>query len=628
MHATPSEDPVSSYARQIQLAWQGQLSLMDMMSYAESLGEGPGRTELAAVIYRTWLGRNESPANHLAWFNLGTMLSGLGDLEGARQAYLQAVGREPGFMQAHYNLGNVHERLGQSRLAEAEWSMIARQATDPQDRAIRLMACNSLGLLFENERRYDAALQALNDSLRIEPNQPDVLHHWIMLRAKQCMWPVLTPVEGVSPELMRQSTSALAMLALSDDPAEQLAAARFYVETKLAHTAGLPALAEQRNYGHRKIRIGYLSSDLCLHPVAMLTAELFELHDREHFEIYGYCWSREDGSGLRQRIINAMDHFERIGTLSDEAAAQMIREHEIDILVDLHGQTAGARPGILARRPAPIQITYLGLPATTGFPFIDYAIVDRYLVPEEQLPHYSEKPLYMPEIYQVSDRKREVAPSAARQDCGLPSDAFVFCSLNNNYKYTPELFDLWMRLLRRVPGSVLWLLADNPWAQANLRQHAAAHGIDGARLIFAERTMPAVYLARYAVADLFLDTFPFNAGTTANDALWMGLPVLTISGRSFASRMAGALLTAAGLPELITNSFEEYEEKAVALANAPQELARLREHLRRTRESGVLFDTPRFTRHLEQEFTRLVQELPPAQPGQAHPAKLPSAQDA
>jgi len=301
-----------------------------------------------------------------------------------------------------------------------------------------------------------------------------------------------------------------------------------------------------------------------------------------------------------------MDHFERIHGLSDADAAALIRRHEIDILVDLQGQTLGARANMLAWRPAPIQITYLGLPATTGLPFIDHVIADRFLIPESAQPFYSERPLYLPDVYQVSDRQRQSSPAPTRQSCGLPDGAFVFCSFNNNYKYTPEMFGVWMDILRRVPGSVLWLLADNPWAQENLRREALVRGVSDDRLVFAPRALPPDYLARYAVADLFLDAYPFNGGTTANDALWMGLPVLTRAGQTFASRMAGALLTAAGLPELVTDNPQAYADKAVALAMSGADCRHLREQLRRVRAEGALFDTPRFVRNLEQAFRQLV----------------------
>jgi len=312
---------------------------------------------------------------------------------------------------------------------------------------------------------------------------------------------------------------------------------------------------------------------------------------------------------MRQRVINSMDHFVRIHQMTDEVAARLIREHEIDILVDLQGQTSGARANLLAYRPAPIQITYLGLPATTGLPSIDYVIADRFLIPESAAPYYSEKPLYMPDVYQVSDRKRSVGPKPSRESCGLPAEGFVFCSLNNSYKYTPEVFDVWMNILRRTPGSVLWLLSDNLWAELNLYREAEARGIEKTRLIFASRVSPENYLARFAVADLFLDTFPFNAGTTANDALWMDLPVLTYSGRSFASRMAGALLTAAKLDELITYNLHDYEEKAVRLANNPDECRRLHKYLNEVHKGGVLFDTALFVCNLETRFKELVAGL-------------------
>ncbi len=597
--------PANDFGALVQQTWDRQLNLLQLLETADRLS-AQGREALAAVLYQTWLRRNRTTHDHLAWFNLGVILFNQRDFEGAREAYSRALHLSPSFLQPRFNLGLVYEQLGQSDAATAQWLHIENTVApdNETDRPLLLLALNNLGRHYEDRSRYAEALAALTRSLRLEPNQPQVIHHWVFIRAKQCVWPVYEPLGALTPEIERQNTSAMAMIALSEDPAAQLEAARRYVATSL--NVNVKCLAPAKPYRHRKLRIGYCSSDFCLHPVAMLTVELFELHNREQFEIYGFDWSREDNSPLRQRVETAMDHFERIHTLSDEAAARRIRECEIDILVDLQGQTLGARANMLAYRPAPIQITYLGLPATTGLPFIDYVVADRYLIPESAQPFYSEKPLYLPDIYQVSDRKRSVGPTPSRADCGLPPDAFVFCSFNNNYKFTPEMFATWMRILQRVPGSLLWLLADNVWAQENLRRTAIGYGITGDRLLFAPRLPPEHYLARYAVPDLFLDTYPFNAGTTANDALWMGLPVLTMSGQTFASRMAGALLTAAGLPELITTDLQAYEEKAVALAQSPAECRRLRAHLQQTREQGVLFDTPRFVHNLETEFQRLV----------------------
>jgi predicted O-linked N-acetylglucosamine transferase (SPINDLY family) len=603
-----SSSPAHDFGQLVTQVWQHRLSFLQLVEHAEQL-QASGNSPLAAVLYQTWLARGNAASAHFAAFNLGVLLFAGQDLAGAGKAYLQALEYKTDFHEARLNLALVLEHQADTNSAcdQLRWIADHADATDPQQRPLLISALNNLGRMLERCKEYGPALGALDRSLALDPQQRDVLHHWVFIRQKQCLWPIYDHSQGFDPALMREATSALALLSLSDDPAAQLAAARQYAERKIP--ADLPALAAGQSYAHDKIRIAYCSSDFCLHPVSMLTVELFELHDRERFEVYGFCWSPEDGSALRQRVIQAFDHFIRIDTLDDDAAAQLIRKHEIDILIDLHGQTRGARPQMIARRPAPIQITYLGLPATTGLPAIDYVIADRFLIPEEYAHFYSEKPLYLPDVYQVSDRRRPCAEAPSRQECGLPDDAFVFCSLNNNHKYTPEVFACWMNILRRVPHSVLWLLADNRWAEENLRKEAEKHGIDSGRLLFAERVNPEQYLARYTAADLFLDTFPFNAGTTANDALWMGLPVLTLSGKSFASRMAGALLTAARLPELITENLQQYEDLAVGLANDAHRLAGLRHALATARKRGPLFNTPDLTRHLEAEFSRLQAEL-------------------
>ena len=595
---------LDDYANNINLAWNGKLPFASLLEYATLL-EQRGLRSLAIVLYQTWLQRNKTTFDPFANFNLGACLFNENELQGALDAYTRAIRLAPEFVHPRFNCGLVHERLGQLDAAEEHWQWVVDNASPdkPDQKTILISALNNLGRLLESRKQFANALSYLDKSLLLDAHQPDVIHHWVFLREKQCLWPVYTPIGEVSVEQMRAATSALAMISLSDDPEAQLAVARNYAERKIP--GDLPVLAPDGGYRHDRIRIGYCSSDFCQHPVAMLTVQLFELHDRSRFEVFAFCWSPEDGSQLRARIIDASDHFIRINALDDTAAAHLIREHEIDILIDLQGQTRGARTTMLAHRPAPIQITYLGLPATTGFPFIDYVIADHYLIPEDYACYYSEKPLYMPDVYQVSDQKRLCAPPPTRKSCGLPSDAFVFCSFNNNHKYTADVFNAWMNILRRVPDSVLWLLADNPWAEHNLRSEAKARGIEENRIVFATRVSTEQYLSRYALADLFLDTYPFNAGTTANDALWMSLPVLTISGKCFASRMAGALLTAAGLDELITRNLKDYEDTAVALAMDPVRCKNLRETLGDVRENGVLFDTPRFVRNFEQVMTTL-----------------------
>jgi predicted O-linked N-acetylglucosamine transferase (SPINDLY family) len=452
--------------------------------------------------------------------------------------------------------------------------------------------------VLETERQFKESEQMLKQSLLLSPDQPKVISHWVHLRQKQCEWPVYEPIIGVSKAAMIAGTSALAMLSASNNPQEQLENSQSFVKEKV--DLNLPNLVEnQAPYQHEKLRIGYLSSDFRTHAVSLLTVELFELHNRDKFEIYGFCFTPPDDSALRERVVNAMDHFISVYDMSDEEAAKCIHANEIDLLVDLQGLTSGVRPNILAYRPAPVQVTYLGFPGTTALPNIDYVIGDEFLIPPELVPYFSETPLYMPHVFQVSDRKRPVGVKPTRESCNLPDDAFVFCSFNNNYKITEDMFACWMRILKRVPESVLWLLADNEWAHDNMVKSALAHGIEKERLIFASRVTPADYLARYRVADVFLDCTPFNGGTTANDALFMGLPILTLSGKTFASRMAGSLLHSLGLNELITYTFEDYEEKAVELAEDRAHVSNLRLSIEARHSTCHLFDMPKQVRDIE-----------------------------
>ncbi|WP_409278243.1 O-linked N-acetylglucosamine transferase, SPINDLY family protein [Pseudomonas defluvii] len=585
-------------AAALQLAEGVALEPMKLLETADRLNGAQRITDVVA-LYQRWLQHCYSSVNYIIQFNLGATLSQLGQVQAAESAYRAAIAQNPEFAQAWFNLGTLLERQHKPQEALATWqSMLDNRLVDPaQSRELYLMTCNNLGRLLEETRQLQASEAILRASLEADPAQPKVIQHWVHLRQKQCVWPVYEPPAGLSRGDLLKASSPLALLAGSDDPGLQLAAAVHFVKERV--NVRVPALASAQGYGHQKLRIGFLSSDFCLHAVSLLTVELFELIDRQRFEVYGFCWSREDGSALRERVKQAMDHFVRIADMDDAAAAQCIRDHEIDILIDLHGLTSGARPDIPAYRPAPVQMTYLGFPGSTGLPGIDYVIADRYLIPDSEKAYYSETPLYLAQIYQCSDRQRPVAALPTRAECGLPQERFVFCSFNNNYKFNEEVFDCWMRILKRTHDSVLWLLADNPWAQENLCARAQAQGVDTSRLFFAPRVAPAQYLARYSAADLFLDAYPFNAGTTANDALWMGLPVLTRSGRTFASRMAGSLLTSLGLPELITTTLAEYEERAVELATQADLLRGLRERLRQGREHSALFDTPRFVRDFE-----------------------------
>jgi predicted O-linked N-acetylglucosamine transferase (SPINDLY family) len=587
---------------------QGTMTLPALIEAAERLGAA-GDKHGAAELYRLWLEHTPSPHAYVACFNLGVLLSSVQEYAQAEAMYRKSLDLNPGLLQARANLGNCLEQQKRGDEALAQWRMIVSDsnADAPENKAMLLHALNNLGRLLEIQRQYRAALDMLERSFAIDPTQRDVLIHLVHLTQKICKWPIYSPPRGVKQSDMMAYTSPLAMLAISDDPALQLAVAKRFVQHKFSVTHA-DILAPQQGYGHDVLRIGYLSSDLSMHAVSLLTVELFEKHDRSSFTVYGFCWSKEDGTAFRQRVISAMDHFVRIGHLDDRQAAEVIRAHEIDILIDLQGLTSGARPLILSYRPAPMQVTYLGFPGPTGLPWIDFVIADRYLIPEKTAHHFTEKALYLPRCFQVSDSKREVAVKPARAEYALPDDAFVFCSFNNNYKYTPEMFAAWMRILKKVPKSVLWLLADNEWAHENLVHAAKAHGIKQNRLIFAPRVVPAAYLARYQLADLFLDTFPFNGGTTANDALFMGLPLLTLSGRSLASRYAGSLLTHLGFPELITNDLQEYEAKAVWFAQHRDALGEIRRRLEECRYHSPVFDTASFAQEYERELARAYRE--------------------
>jgi predicted O-linked N-acetylglucosamine transferase (SPINDLY family) len=596
--------PQNALERIIAHARSGRMEINELLDNAGQLTQ-QGLPEASALLYENWVAHTASPLRHVACFNWGVVLAALNRHAEAERAYRQALAYAPGFSHALLNLGHQLERQGRFDEALAQWQVIAQQiAPDEAALELRLHALNNCARVCEQLRRFEEAEAWLKLSLSLNPVQSGPIQHYVHLRQKQCKWPVYEPVGAVTHYQLLAGTSALAMLSATDDPALHMVAAQRFA---LERVPKPPLLPLHPAYGPRsgRIKIGYLSGDLHMHAVGLLTAELYEQHDRSRFEVHAFCWSSEDGSPLRARLKASFDKLWPIAGLSDEAAAQLIAQQGIDVLVDLHGLTNGARPAILGMRPAPVQVSYLGFPGTCGLPGVDWVIADHYVMPPELLPYSSERPIYLPNCYQVSDRQREIGPTPTRAQCNLPEDAFVYCAFNNNFKFTEEVFGSWMRVLHAVPNSVLWLLADNPWAQENMCRAAEAAGVARERLIFAPRVAPPDYLARLQMADLFLDTFPYNGGTTASDVLWMGLPLLTLSGRSYISRMAGSLLTHVGLPELITASVAEYERMAVLLGRTPARVASYRRYLTEHGRQAVLFDTPRFVRALEAELERL-----------------------
>jgi protein O-GlcNAc transferase len=455
--------------------------------------------------------------------------------------------------------------------------------------------------------QFDAALDSYGKALALKPDHAHAFCGLISCASSLCDWnrkaalagDVIAHITG-----QRSTISPFALLAYSSDPLLQLQCARNFAAKTLPPAPHHFWTGE--TWRHDRLRIAYLSADFRQHPIAHLTAELFERHDRSRFEIIAVDFGGDDGSEMRKRLAVAFDRFAGVREISDEAAAMTVHELRADIAIDLMGHTRDSRPGILAFRPAPVQVNYLGYPGTLGLPFIDYIIADNIVAPFEHQTFYTENIVHLPDCYQANDTKRTIAlRTPTRQEAGLPEAGFVFCCFNQNWKITPEMFGAWMRLLHAAPGSVLWLMRDGEATEGNLRTEAQARGINPARLVFASRLPSDEHLARHRLADLFLDTLPCNAHTTASDALWAGLPVVTQLGQVFAGRVAASLLTAIGLPELVTHTLEDYEGLALRLARDPILLKAYRNRLNANRLTYPLFDSDRFRRHLEAAYLKM-----------------------
>ncbi len=571
-----------------------------------------GRFEEAAACHRSALKLH--PGLAMVHNNLGVALQKAGKLDEAIVSFRRAIELDPRLPEALANLADalrllepVGERRDdiarQSRLEEAVG--LYRRAVDLRPDFAEAWG-NLGGLLVDLDRLQDAAA-CFGRAYELDPGDGRAIVDLDFTQRKMCEWHQDAGRRAALVEAMRSAAKgslAFPSLSLVDDPQLHLAAGRREAGMVLARMSAPAWPTATRR--HRKIRLGYLSADFHEHATAYLMAELFERHDRSRFEVHAFSIGRDDGSPMSGRLRRAIEHFSEVGPLSDLEAARQIRLAEIDILIDLKGYTKEARPGIASYRPAPVQVAYLGYPGSMGASFIDYAIVDPFVVPAEQAANFDEKLVWLPHCYQVNDSRRAIAElTPSRPDCGLPGQGFVFCCFNNNYKISPRVFSLWMELLTAVPGSVMWLLADNPWAAANLRREAGARGVDPSRLVFAQRVPLAAHLARHRLADLFLDTLPYNAHTTASDALWAGLPVLTCAGTSFPARVAGSLLHALELPELVTASLEEYEARALDFASRPETLEACRQKLMANRSTAPLFDTGRFCRYIETAFARM-----------------------
>ncbi|HYM18084.1 MAG TPA: tetratricopeptide repeat protein [Micropepsaceae bacterium] len=544
-----------------------------------------------------------NPRSPDAFYNRGCALQRLQRASEAVSCFDSAIRLKPDYDEAWTNRGVV--LLALRDYAGALASFDRALSLKPRDREA---LSNRAGALFELKRFGDAA-EAYGRLLDVAPDFPYALGTRVLCRAYACDWRDVEQERArLFAELSRNKPvlQAHAATLLLDDPELQLQCARNWVAER--YPPAKEPLWRGEHYRHDKIRLAYLSADFHAHATAYLIAGVIEQHDKAKFETSAISFGPDDKSEMRARLERGVDRFIEARAKSDREIAELIRAMEIDIAVDLKGHTQEGRPGVLAFRPAPVQVNYLGHPGTMGAPYIDYFVADEVVIPPESRAHYQEQVVYLPGSYQANDSRRAIASrTPSRAEEGLPEEGFVFCSFNSCYKITPEIFGLWMRLLRDVPESCLWLLEDNADAVRNLKREAEARGQDPARLIFAPRRPLEQHLARKKLADLFLDTLPCNAHTTASDALWAGVPVLTFKGSTFAGRVAASLLSAVGLDELVTCSREEYEALARRIAGDPHMLSDLKTKLLRNRSTYPLFDTIKTTRNLEAAFTTMVE---------------------
>jgi protein O-GlcNAc transferase len=604
-------------------AWVGRGNVAcELKQYDEALAAHSKALALNDGLGEAWLGR-------------GNALLALLHYQDALAAYETALALKAGYAEAWLGRGNSLVRLKRHSEALAAYDAAAGfaeawlgrgnafyelkrypEAASAYDRAIALkpglaQAWYGRGNLLRESRQYDAALFAYDQALTFMPDLTGAESGRINVKNCICKW------DGWDEDCARLiasvrngnvSAGPVEFMAIPSSAQDQLDCAKLWI--KIMHPASPEPLWQGERYHHDRIRVAYLSSDFREHPVAYLTAGLFEQHDKSRFETTAISWARSDGSDVRKRLEAAFDRFVDVETLADDEVAELIHKLEIDILVDLAGLTKYARPNIPARRPAPVQVNYLGFAATMGAGYIDYIVADPTLIPASDQNCYAEKIAYLPHNLLPHDAGGRAISDRAmtRAEFGLPETGFVFCCFNNAYKLTPHFFAARMNLLKAVPGSVLWLTRDNASAVDNLRKEATAASVDPDRLVFADR-LPSMadHLARHRLADLFLDTLPYNAHTTASDALWAGLPVLTQIGETFAGRVAASLLTAIGLPELIAQTPEQFESIALELATQPMRLAAIKARLVEHRGTMPLFNTELYTRHLESAYEAMYQ---------------------
>jgi predicted O-linked N-acetylglucosamine transferase (SPINDLY family) len=584
-------------------------SVVELIRMAEQLNAQQGLPSVSA-LYRAWLQQHESdPLRYTVLFNHAVVLADLHQLAEARAALEQALALNPAFIPARINLGRVLEQQGDLAGAVTQWNEVAAGLGTVSGDTItwKTTALNQMARVLEAANQDASAEEMLRQSLELDTAQREPAQHYVALRQRQCSWPVIAPSGRITRDMLMRGMSPLSAGAFTDDALFQLALAAHYNRTEIGAPATPMIAAHHAAKRPGRLRIGYVSSDLREHAVGYLMAEVLELHDRATVEVFTYYCGPPASDALHQRFRASAEHWTDISGMSDADAARQIADDGVQILVDVNGYTREGRTRLFALRAAPVIVNWLGYPGTCGSPYHHYIVADEWIIPPSHELYYSEQVLRLP-CYQPNDRKRVTAAERpTRAEAGLPDDATVFCCFNGAHKITRFAFDRWLAILARVPGSVLWLLTGGEVANAKLRDHAAARGIAAERIVFAPKAPNAQHLARYPLADLFLDTMPYGAHTTASDALWCGVPVLTCSGRSFASRVCGSLVRSAGLPDLVCADLAQYVDTAVSLGRNRATLAEYRRRLEANRDSCVLFDSPLLVRSMEGLYAQMWQ---------------------
>jgi predicted O-linked N-acetylglucosamine transferase (SPINDLY family) len=589
-----------------------RMSLTDLVNASERAKAERG-VAASIGLYEAWLALNgDQPIAYLGYFNLGVAYNEAADTMKAAKAFREGVRVQPGFAPLRINLGRALENLDQPQAAIDQWRLALDALSGVTGEAVerRVLLLTQSARLLQHHLRDAAAEPLLTEAIDLDPHHEAAVREWLGLRTRTCKWPAISATSRVSVERQRGYIWPLSLAALADDPIFQLARACRHARTEFARPTAAQLTRVQtarkpRATGRSRIKIGYVSSDLREHPVGLGLCQVFEKHDRDRFETHAYYCGIEREDATKTRLRAAVEHWLDISKMSDEAAAMQIARDGIDILVDLNGYTKFARTPLFALKPAPVQVNWFGYPSTMGTPYHHYLIADEAIIPRGDEIFYSEEVLRLP-CYQPNDRLRMIAETTPkRADFGLPDGAFVFCSFNATQKLTQRSFDLWLTILKSAPGAVLWMLEGTPETHDRLTQYAQNAGVEQSRLIWARKLPNPEHLARYPLADLFLDSFPWGAHTTASDALWQGVPILTQTGRTFAARVCTSLVRAAGAPELACETEEEYVGKAVAFTQNRPALEALRARLRAARDSSVLFDIDRLVRALEGVYAEM-----------------------